>query len=183
MQPFFKKIYQRIGERKKLLILMAVLLLSLFLAKKLFFVVFFIVLNYLVLWLKTGMGIDSPIEVISLGTFMCGYTYGPLEGMVVALSSLVSIIMTGRINISKLYTNAVLVLIGYVAHYFVFFDISIVGISFLVARYMMEYFVHLVIFNNTEIIGKLPEKIINLIFHAIFYLSYAKILYGIMAIK
>jgi len=106
-----------------------ILLLIFLFKKKLFFLALFIFLNWFILYMKLGLGIDSPVEVITFGTFMAGYVYGPAEGLIISGSSLIAISVTGRIKFDKIVINFILFIIAFVAQYLRFMNVALAGKS------------------------------------------------------
>jgi len=169
-----------VNKHKRFIVLTLVTLVLILIAKKFFFVTLFIFLNYFVLWMKFGMGFDSPIEVISFATFMCSYVYGPVEGMIVAGSSLIAISLTGRMNTSKLFNNLVYFIIAYLVQFFRGFDIALAGIGFLIGRYVIDAVWNLVLLRNSDYMRKIPNKIINFVFYVLVYFSFSHGLASLM---
>jgi len=177
-----KKFFKLLKENNRQFLFLFVCVIFLILAKKYFFMSLFILLNYFVLWLKFGIGFDSPIEVISFGTFMSSYVYGPLEGVIVAGSSLVAISLTGRIKISKLSTNVILFMIAGLTQLLRNVNVSTAGILILVFKYSFDAFFYLVIYRDADYFRKIPTKLVNALFWVLIYLRFGQNIVSLMAL-
>ena len=176
------KIIKLVKNNRRQLFFILICIIFLILAKKYFFMVFFILLNYFILWLKFGVGFDSPIEVISFATFMCSYVYGPLEGFIVAASSLVAVSFAGRMKISKLSTNIILFLIVGLVQLLKNINIVFAGFYILIFKYFLDAFFYLVIYRDGDYFRKIPSKLVNFIFWTAIYLRFGATIASLMAL-
>ncbi|MCM2325504.1 MAG: hypothetical protein NDI94_03510 [Candidatus Woesearchaeota archaeon] len=163
------------------IIVAGIILAFFFINRKLFFMSLFIFLNYVTLAFKLKYGFDFPIEVISLGTFMCGYIYGPMEGMIIAASSFVNLGLTGRLSVHKTVNNLLLVIIGLFAHLFSHVPIAYAGIGFLLVRYLLDTIFNLVMLSNVDYFRKIPKRAFNVLFYIYLYLGFGQAIAAIMA--
>jgi hypothetical protein len=178
----FGKIVNIIGKHRTNLIFVTLSFLALLFAKRYFFISFFILANYFILWLKYGYGLDSPIEIISFGTFMCSYIYGTKEAMIVAGSSLIALSLTGRMKTSKLITQSILFLIAFIGPLFRIFQVPIAGLLILCVKYFFDILINIIFLHDIEYFKKIPQKSINIIFWIIIYLRFADNIANLMTI-
>jgi len=148
--------------------------------KKVFFMAAYAVLIHFVLSLKLKFGIDFPIQAVSLGTFMCGYVYGPAEGMTIAAGSLVSLAILGRFSAHTFFNTLIIIFVGYAAHLFRFMPLPEAGIALISFRYVFDLVFNLVVFKQTEIFQKIPKRVINLLFYIFFYYTFGDALAMLM---
>ncbi|MBD3204640.1 hypothetical protein GF327_10195 [Candidatus Woesearchaeota archaeon] len=168
--------------RTKHLVLFTILFIGIFIYKKIFILLFFIFLNWFILYMKRGYGIKSPFEVITFATFMSAYVYGPIEGLIVSGSSLVSISITGRIKFDKILTNTILFLIAFIAPYFRGINVALAGIGMLIFRYILDFILNFLILKDSDYFRKIPTRAINFFFWIFFYSSFGEIFVNLMKV-
>jgi hypothetical protein len=159
------------NNKTSLFLLILSFLLLLF-AKRFFFICLFIFLNYLILWMKFGIGIDSPIEVISFGTFMLAYKYSSGAAFVLLVSDIIALAITTRIKIDKLITVFSLFIIALSSPLLKEISLPLAGILALAFKYLIDIIWNWVIMKNDEYYGKIPQKVINSVFWIIFYIRF-----------
>lgn len=165
-------------------ILLAIITTLLFFSiwKKVFFIIFFAALTHFVLSLKLRFGIDFPLQAVSLGTFMCGYVYGPSEGMIIASGSLISLAVLGRFSAHTFFNTLIIIFVGYAAHLFRGVSLPLAGVILITFRYTFDIVFNLVVFKQTDILKKIPKRIINLAFYIFFYYTFGDSLAYLMRV-
>jgi hypothetical protein len=158
----------------------ALSLLALLFARKYFFISLFILANYFILWLKYGYGLDSPIEIISFGTFMCSYIYGTKEAMIVASSSIIAVSLAGRMKTSKLVTQTIMFLIAFIGPLLRIFQVPVAGLLILGMKYLLDFIANVLVLRDSDYFRKIPQKSVNLVFWVIIYLRFAEEIASLM---
>ncbi|MFH2021190.1 MAG: hypothetical protein ABIJ34_07255 [archaeon] len=148
--------------------------------KRWFFVAFFIILNFIVLNFKSWTGIKLPLEIISLGTTMCGYVYGPKEAIIVVSSSWISIAMSTRVGLRIIFSQLLLTVMALFVHYFSKYSIVFVGIVFLIIRYTVQFLFEFLFVGTGKALEQIPRRILNFIFWIIFYNGFGAALAQLM---
>jgi len=169
-------------SNKAYLLIFFIGLVMLILAKKYFFIVLFIMLNFFVLWMKHGIGFDSPVEVISFGVFMLAYKYSTMEALILLATDLIALSLTTRISFTKLSTTFSLFIIALSSPLLKVIPLPIAGILALAFRYIIDMIWNLIIMRNADYYRKIPQKIINSVFWVIFYLRFGEAFARLMAV-
>jgi hypothetical protein len=131
--------------------------------------------------MKFGIGIDSPIEVITFGIFMLAYKYSTAEALMLLATDIIALGITGRFKIDKLFTTIALLVIALCVPFINNLPLTILAICVLLFRYVVDFIGNLFILRNDDFITKLPQKIINAFFWVLFYLRFGEAFANLMA--
>ena len=171
---------------RSIIIFITIMLIIIFLAdryRRLFFLFFFILANWFILYLKMGFGIKSPISIITVGTFLCGYIYGIQEALILSVSSLIAITITARINLHKIVINIMLFIVAFISPELAFQNI-VTGMLISQAIVLFGHFGYLIVVekNFYGIIYGLPILLIDQMFWLIIFSSYGNLIIKLMSV-
>tara|TARA_Y100000034_G_scaffold106593_1_gene135425 strand:- start:183 stop:743 length:561 start_codon:yes stop_codon:yes gene_type:complete len=102
--------------------------------RALFFIIFFILIGAFSMWYHVYIKWTLGMELVFSGTVLCSIAYGPLAGAIVGFFGLfLGKLLTMRISPITLLSLIGIIIVGIVAHFIFTGNVSVTGITLLLA--------------------------------------------------
>ncbi len=164
----------------KVILLSVVLLFIFFRHKNIFFVILFIALNVALVILTREFNLFNPVKVMDFAVFICAYTYGVAEGLVLAGVAFLMLGMQGKFTLYKMVLTLTLVPQAFIAANIRFLDVVIAGLAIATVKFVLMLGTNMMIFGDIGTPGKLIKEIGDFVFWIAFYLVFGKSVHSLM---
>jgi hypothetical protein len=145
-------------------------LLLLFISPSILILSIFIMLDHLNIRVKLGYGIDFPLDFVFIGMILLSYYFGFTISLIFIIHGFFARIMYAKFTKSHLTKQPIIILIAYLVSIFGRYDLVMLGTSFYVLRYLVEYILKFIMTGGIDF-ERLGIRIFNVVVASIIFLS------------
>ncbi|MFH0875225.1 MAG: hypothetical protein V1859_04770 [archaeon] len=164
----------------KLAIIVLIVLFVFIKYKSAFFVALFIAINLMLTYLSREFEIFNPLKIMDYAVFMCAYTYGYKESLILAAAALVLLPFSGKFTVYRLIMTLALFFQAVIGANLIFMNIAIAGIIVLTFKFMIGNIFNLIIFHDLGTPSKILKRVLDFVFWIGIYLFFGQQLYLFM---